>query len=365
MDWYSWRWKAGNIAHCTLGDQNGKWWPIWKQQAFAQCIPFKTQVQSLKHVSEDQISNFFATYVRAFRASLRNINQDLDGLELSLEYFSRFWGLCSAQYSNQIAGNVLCLFQSTITKLDNIDIPLCLWIFLAGSNTSSFAQMENVAVEQLYLAMEAELNVRLPDQDRRVLPVFMTVQFLLSARHMGFFNILHDLMRAQGRLKIWECVWRVCQRSWLYTVMSQHAELHAEMFESMLSIVMAQRWLWIHCTGLWLGLLSIIRSLRYIVILVRDPLNRKNDEMSSSWCTHMIGHVTPRNLLPRRCRPWECGTRGNQTASLSLFGMKHTRTSPCTRFSRGWGNLDAKRRSQHDTVSCVEHFPGFPVIGEP
>ncbi|KAL9626647.1 MAG: hypothetical protein Q9164_007830 [Protoblastenia rupestris] len=211
--------------------------PLESHKLLRKVLDLTKQVRSLRHVSEDQISNFFATYVRALRASLSNSGQGLDEVSLSLDYFSSFWGLCTAQYSNLFFGNVLSLFKATIRKLDNIDNPLCLWIFLVGSGISQ--NLEDPDVGQLYLAMEAELNVRMPDQDLGVLPVFMTVQFLLSVGHKRFFDIMHDLMRAQGKIQTWRCVWRVCQRPELYTVLSQHAEVNAQMNDFVLENVMA------------------------------------------------------------------------------------------------------------------------------
>ena len=153
------------------------------------------EVGTLRHATEDQISNFFATYVRAFRAGL---GPDLDQSALTgwLEYFSVFWSLCTAQYNNQMADNHLPLFKATIKKLDIIDIPLCLWIFLAGHGTSQPQDMEDPAVDQIYLAMKNKLNAKLPNTDPEVIPVFTIVQFVLSAGHGGFFDIMHYLMEA-------------------------------------------------------------------------------------------------------------------------------------------------------------------------
>lgn len=88
--------------------------------------------------------------------------------------------------------------------------------------------------------MEAELNVRLPDQNPCVLPVFMTMQFVLSAGHIGVFDIMHDLMRAQGRFQTWQYVWQVCQRRHLHAVLSQQTEVNAETIASVVPILMAQ-----------------------------------------------------------------------------------------------------------------------------
>lgn len=154
------------------------------------------RVESLAHVSEDHISNFFATYVRAFSTSFGDIRQNEVILTASLDYFSNFWFLCTAQYSNHIAGNYLSLFKVTIRKLDNIDIPLCLWIFLAGSGTGLTQDLKQPVVVEMYLAMEIELNVRLPDDSPAVIPILMIVQFLISAGRIGFFEVMDNLMYA-------------------------------------------------------------------------------------------------------------------------------------------------------------------------
>ncbi|KAL9124657.1 MAG: hypothetical protein Q9217_006033 [Psora testacea] len=216
--------------------------PLESRKLLRTILDLKMQVESLRHVSENQISNFFATYVRAFRT---NIGQNPDEVLLaeSLGYFTDFWFLCTAQYSNQIAGNCLSLFKATITKLENIDIPLCLWIFLAGSGTSGFAQnIDDPAVEEMYLAMETELNARWQPLDilPGVLPALMTVQFLLSAGHSGFFNIMNRLMHAQSRVQTWEKVWRTLRRWEYYIAVSQLTEQYDRTMNEF-AIVMARR----------------------------------------------------------------------------------------------------------------------------
>lgn len=218
--------------------------PLESRTLLRTILNLTPQVKSLRHVSEDQISNFFATLVRAFRTCINDSPQALDEvtLEGSLAYFSNFWSLCTAQYCNHIAGNYLSLFEATIRKLENIDIPLCLWTFLAGSGTSNFANnMEDPAVGQMYVAMETELNLRLPSETPCVVPIFMTVQFLLSVRHVGFFEIMHGLMHAQRKVHLWQCVWRLCRRSEFYALLSQHTEMTVKIFEDILPLVMASR----------------------------------------------------------------------------------------------------------------------------
>lgn len=192
------------------------------------------QVQSLRHVSEEQISNFFATYVRAFRDQLTaGSNEEILGK--SLDYFASFWTLCTAQYSGNKADNYLSLFKAAIRKLDNIDIPLCLWTFLAGSGTSY--NMGDPAVEELHRALETELHYRLPSRYPPAIPAFITLQFLLSAGNFGFFDIMHRLMETR-RKKEWRAVWQACQREELYTALLQATERNTTMFEKMLPHVM-------------------------------------------------------------------------------------------------------------------------------
>jgi hypothetical protein len=97
-----------------------------------------------------------------------------------------------SQYSNGV-GNNISLFASTISKLDNIDIPLCLWIFLAGSGVLSRTQdMSSPEASGLYAAMESELYGRLPAKQRSITAILITVQFLI------FFQLLHLLMVAES-----------------------------------------------------------------------------------------------------------------------------------------------------------------------
>ena len=194
------------------------------------------QVQSLRHASEDQISNFFATYVRGFRDRVTD-GSDENTLTQSLEYFSSFWSLCTAQYSGHKADNYLSLFKGTISKLDNIDIPLGLWTFLAGSGCSNLAQdMGDPAVEQLYLAMETELNDRLPSECPSAISGFITMQFLLSIGNFGFFEVMDRLMRAQ-REREWLAVWQTCQHQETFTALTQLTGHYTKEFKTILALI--------------------------------------------------------------------------------------------------------------------------------
>lgn len=59
-----------------------------------------SQAESLRHVTEDHISNFFATFVCCFKLQLNHIEEDSDHHELilthSMSYFSGFWSLCTS-----------------------------------------------------------------------------------------------------------------------------------------------------------------------------------------------------------------------------------------------------------------------------
>lgn len=203
------------------------------------------QTQNLRYVTEDQISNLFATCVRTFRIQLEDIHEKGGelGLTNSLDYFSRFWKLCTAQYNNQIAGNVL-LFKTTITKLDNVDIPLCLWIFLAASGDRGPEAMKDPLVDQMYLAMRAELSVRLPGNALWALPGYMTVHFLVGVGHVGrigFFGIMHHLMLAQCGLDVWECIWKGCQQWEMYCILKQHSDWNDSTNDAVVPLILDSR----------------------------------------------------------------------------------------------------------------------------
>ena len=171
------------------------------------------QVQTLRHASEDQISNFFATFVRAVSANLEAAGARLDKklLEASLNYFARFWSLCTDQYSNRIAGNVVALFKATIEKLETYDVPLCMWIFLAGSGMSNYASdMEDPAFREIDLTMEVEITRRLPHETPWVYPTLITVEFALRVCriHSGFFPLVDDFMHAVGKAQHWKTGWQ-------------------------------------------------------------------------------------------------------------------------------------------------------------
>ena len=59
--------------------------------------------------------------------------------------------------------------------------------------------MTDFIVKQIYLTMKTELNVRLPSDLPTIVPLFMIMQFLLSAEYSGFFDTLNLLIHAQRR----------------------------------------------------------------------------------------------------------------------------------------------------------------------
>lgn len=220
--------------------------PLESHELFRSVSTLVGQMEILKRAPEDQMSNFFATFVRAFSKSIGQGDPE-KVLADSLDYFAKFWTFCMAEYAISNAGNHLSVFKTTIEKLENIDIPLCLWVFMAGSGTGLDQNLNDHDVGQMYFAMKTVLNDRL----RRLLdvsprhmtmlsdvsPMFMTVQFIIRAGEgssYGFFEIMHRVIIAQGNEKAWGDVWGVCKRRGLYTALRQQTESNVKVNDSMI-----------------------------------------------------------------------------------------------------------------------------------
>lgn len=122
--------------------------------------------------------------------------------------------------------------------------------------------------------METELSFRLPTEASLVLPIVMIMQFLPRVEHIGFFEIMHGLMRALGKADVWQLVWRLCRRSKYYTLMNLHTEMSVRTFKHMCTLALSSWWLRFHYISLWLGLLSVNSSLTNNIIPIRNYLKQ-------------------------------------------------------------------------------------------
>ncbi|KAL9580308.1 MAG: hypothetical protein Q9203_006353 [Teloschistes exilis] len=162
------------------------------------------QLQTIREVTDFHMAHFFATYVQRLRKNLDDIEQ----LRQVCEDLSKFWGFC--RHLSENPQRTSMVFQLTIGKLGVSDIPLCLWMFVAVTNTDT---KDNASDEDLCSLVEVEINgkIRFPhteDELRWLSPVVVTINFLLHTND-GFYEVLGPLMeRCYGKQRF-ESVRRV------------------------------------------------------------------------------------------------------------------------------------------------------------
>lgn len=171
------------------------------------------QLQTLKHVDDEEMANFLATYVRTFRKGLDDRDAQSDEwLVRASDFLSRFWGLCAHLNDSPIKRSAI--FAATIAKLEVDDIPYGLWVFAAIAKDIRDGSNES----QLCEAMEVELGNKtsqvLKDEMRWVLTAMVTARFLIRVGVHGFFEALHPLMVEYcGTERRYEVVWEALRRA--------------------------------------------------------------------------------------------------------------------------------------------------------
>ncbi|KAL8764104.1 MAG: hypothetical protein Q9184_000246 [Pyrenodesmia sp. 2 TL-2023] len=165
------------------------------------------QLQTVKDVDEQQMANFFATYVRTVRRGLlQKVCPWTEWLEPAITYLARFWAFCPHLHNNQKAR--YALFNAVIAKLEVFDIVLCLWLFAdVAKSTDGDENNDN----QLCGAMEAECyrklgRITLPET-HWITTAVVVVNFLLNIGVDGFFDTLYKLMTSYCGCKKFETVW--------------------------------------------------------------------------------------------------------------------------------------------------------------
>ncbi|KAL9010388.1 MAG: hypothetical protein Q9173_004673 [Seirophora scorigena] len=166
-----------------------------------------TAKANIRYVTDDQMANFFASFVRALRGVLHGRNAPVLDLGAAIQYLSLFWGFCTQFHDSLNAW--LALFNNVIAKLGSSDIGLCSWIFAAFAKT-------NTGNDEYYLypAVETELDRRVQrenqvtDPDTLWLPAtLVTVRFQLEVGVDGIFEVLYELMVKYCGLKNFKSVW--------------------------------------------------------------------------------------------------------------------------------------------------------------
>lgn len=162
---------------------------------------------NIRYITDNQMANFFATYMRAVRGVLHRRNTSVLHLGAAIDYLLLFWGFCT-QFHDSLNAR-LALFNNVIAKLGSSDIVLCLWIFAAVAKTNTGNDEH-----YLYPAVETELDRRVQrenqvtDPERRWLPAaIVTVRFQLDIRVDGIFEVLYELMVDYCGLECFKRVW--------------------------------------------------------------------------------------------------------------------------------------------------------------
>lgn len=140
------------------------------------------QLQTVKDVDDQQMANFFATYVRTLRKGLlRNRSPRIEWLEQATGYLGRFSAFCPHLYNNR---------KARYAKLEAFDIVLCLRLSVDVAKSTDDDEND----EELCGAMEAECYTKL---GRDAIPGthwvttgMVTVSFLLNIGVDGFFDTL-------------------------------------------------------------------------------------------------------------------------------------------------------------------------------
>ncbi|KAL9012866.1 MAG: hypothetical protein Q9173_002399 [Seirophora scorigena] len=171
------------------------------------------QLQTLKHVDDEEMANFLATYIRTLRQGLHDPDAQSDGWLLqAVDFLSRFWGLCT--HLNDSPAGRLAIFGATIAKLEVHDIPCGLWVFAAIAKD----YRNNSTEWELCEAMEVELGNKtsqvLQEEMRWVLTAMVTARFLISVGVDGFSEVLHPMMVEYcGTERRYEVVWQALRRA--------------------------------------------------------------------------------------------------------------------------------------------------------
>lgn len=185
----------------------------------------------------------------------------------------------------------------------------------------------------MFLAMETELSVRLFCGTPKLSAMFMTVQFLVSAGHSGFFDIMHQLTLAQCEIELWERVWEGCQRLEWYDSLKQTIEWTDRTYEAVVPLILETRLIW--TLGLWIGLL-LISCLKNTMILVHDHLNQTIYEDNK---IPRLLAAAPTIMRLRLRAHTQSAARRAPTNDVAMYFMGIRDMSKCEwarKFSIGW-----------------------------
>lgn len=136
-----------------------------------------------------------------------------------LYFTDQIWNLCSPWYNVSISERPT-LFREVIARLEGIEIPFCLWIFMHCLGIKH-GDRTICSVKALYDQMIDRFMVLSPVNDAPWLfPSICVVNFLVFANFWNrdgfFFDLLHEIMEACCGPKEWELVWQISHRDKMF-----------------------------------------------------------------------------------------------------------------------------------------------------
>ena len=142
-------------------------------------------------------------------------------------YFTdQIWNVCSPWYKVSISERPT-LFGAVLERLEGIEIPLCLWIFMHCLNTRHGDRTES-SVKAFYDQMIARFDSLSPAKDIPwLMPSICISNFLVFAndwtRDGFFFDLLHEIMETCCGQKKWKFVWQLSNREEMFERFITHA----------------------------------------------------------------------------------------------------------------------------------------------
>lgn len=207
--------------------------PLKASRIVKAVIDRRGTLDCLTHVSEQQLANLLACYVRGVKKFyFADPSQSWTHTEFDeLLYFSdQILNLCAPFYNVSISERPT-LFGAVIAKLEGIEIPLCLWIFIHCLG-SRHGDRTEFSVRALYDQMIIRYVFLSPAKDAPwLMPAICIMNFLVFANDWnrdGFsFDLFHEIMEQCCGKANWEYVWQLSNREKMFErfVNCMHARL--------------------------------------------------------------------------------------------------------------------------------------------
>ena len=196
--------------------------PVEASKVLKAIIVQRGNINFLTYVTEPQLANLIATYVRrvkviAFPSTSRSWDHTL--FDEMMYFTDQIWNLCSPWYNVSISERPT-LFGAVIARLEGIEIPFCLWIFMHCLGTTH-GDRTVISVNALYDQLIDRYIFLTPVKDHPwLMPSICVVNFIIFAdqwsRDGFFFDLLQEVMEAGGEEGKWEYVWELCHRQKMF-----------------------------------------------------------------------------------------------------------------------------------------------------